>query len=471
MGEPPASMLRPALELAWAVARVGAGSRPPVASPGPLRPLLGFARLPERALATVQRCLDHDEEFRKRVAEVADETTLGRLPWLWLTKPSGAEEELDGLLRRIAEEASEAAGEKAERRAERRLVAAEEARQRAEREVAELRRSVRDLVAELSEVRLARRKAEGDNARKAAALAAAQEQSSASEAHAARALAEAAAHAARAEKASGEAAALRDELVALRSERDRLVAVGDAPVANRPVADAPAGARGEDDDRRRGDLGAGIAAAASAAADLGRALALVARAWSDPSDGATEPAVGAAARAAATAEPQRRSRARNERKPVALPAAIFDDSDAAASYLVRVPSMVLLVDGYNVSFSRWSEAPLVDQRHRLISALRELAFRVPASVRVVFDGAAEGPLPGASGTAHAPVRVEFSPPGIEADEVIIDTVLRLPAAQPVTVATDDRRVRDEVSRRGANVISTAQLLFVLGRTGRHPPLR
>jgi hypothetical protein len=32
------------------------------------------------------------------------------------------------------------------------------------------------------------------------------------------------------------------------------------------------------------------------------------------------------------------------------------------------------------------------------------------------------------------------------------------------VATDDRRVRDEVTRRGGNVISVAQLLAVLRRT-------
>lgn len=465
MREPPVSMLRPALELAWAVARVGADRRPPVPSPGPLRPLLGFARLPERALATVKRCLDQDEDYRQRVVEAADETALGRVSWLWLTRPDGAAEELDGLVRQSVEKASESAGEKAERRAERRLVAAEEARRRAEQELAALRNSSRDLAAELSEVRLARRRAEGENARMAAALAAAQERSSAAETQVARALADVAAHAARAEEASAEAAALRDARVALERERDRLALAAEALTGNQAAPDADGRRRS-----RHAALGVGIAAAASAADELGRALALVARAWADPSDVTAPPAGEAAEQARAAVEPQRRRRERSERKPVALPAAIFDDSDAAASYLVRVPSMVLLVDGYNVSLSRWPAAPLTDQRHRLISALRELASRVPARVRVVFDGAAEGSLPGATGAAYAPVSVEFSPPGVEADEVIIDTVGRLPALQPVTVATDDRRIRDEVRRRGANVISAAQLLFVLGRTGGHTPL-
>ena len=48
--------------------------------------------------------------------------------------------------------------------------------------------------------------------------------------------------------------------------------------------------------------------------------------------------------------------------------------------------------------------------------------------------------------------------------MIVDLVDGLDFSQPVVVATDDRRVRDEVSRRGGNVISVAQLLAVLGRT-------
>ena len=62
------------------------------------------------------------------------------------------------------------------------------------------------------------------------------------------------------------------------------------------------------------------------------------------------------------------------------------------------------------------------------------------------------------------MRVTFSPEGVDADEVIVDLVENLDPSQPVVVATDDRQVRDEVFRRGANVISVAQLLAVIGRT-------
>jgi predicted RNA-binding protein with PIN domain len=71
------------------------------------------------------------------------------------------------------------------------------------------------------------------------------------------------------------------------------------------------------------------------------------------------------------------------------------------------------------------------------------------------------------------VRLQFSPPDVDADEVIIEMAEQLPSTRPVTVATSDRRVQDEVRRRGANVITTPQLLGLLGRSPiearRHTP--
>ena len=74
------------------------------------------------------------------------------------------------------------------------------------------------------------------------------------------------------------------------------------------------------------------------------------------------------------------------------------------------------------------------------------------------DQAAERGPP--SGARH------LLPGGIDADEVIVELVDGLEPGQPVVVATDDRRVRDEVTRRGANVISVVQLLAVFGRLPR-----
>jgi predicted RNA-binding protein with PIN domain len=145
-----------------------------------------------------------------------------------------------------------------------------------------------------------------------------------------------------------------------------------------------------------------------------------------------------------------------------LPPAVFDDSLEAAEHLVRVAGVVLVVDGYNVSHTGWSGVPLAEQRRRLVGALAELAARTGADVRVVFDGS-ELSLPGTVPTTPQQVKVTFSPPGVEADDVVLQWVAELPAHRPVVVATSDRRVQAGAAAAGANVISTAQLLSILRR--------
>jgi rRNA-processing protein FCF1 len=90
-------------------------------------------------------------------------------------------------------------------------------------------------------------------------------------------------------------------------------------------------------------------------------------------------------------------------------------------------------------------------------------MRVGASVRVVFDGAARGNRLQPPAAVRQRMVVEFSPSEVEADEVIVAAVDDLDPTRPVVVATNDRRVRQEVLERGANVISVDQLLAVLGR--------
>lgn len=153
---------------------------------------------------------------------------------------------------------------------------------------------------------------------------------------------------------------------------------------------------------------------------------------------------------------------RSRRRPLALPPAVFEDSQEAATHLVR-PGVLLLVDGYNVSFHAWPGEALGPQRHRLITALAELAARSGAAVRVIFDGDDHEAFPPVPGMARSAVRVAFSSPGVDADEVIIEAVDQHPADGAVVVATDDRRVQNEVKKRGANVLTTPQLLGLLRR--------
>jgi hypothetical protein len=84
------------------------------------------------------------------------------------------------------------------------------------------------------------------------------------------------------------------------------------------------------------------------------------------------------------------------------------DSVMALDALLSVPSLHLVVDGYNVTKTGYPELPLADQRTRLAGQLAALAARTSVEITVVFDGAGvvAAPTRGSRG-----VRVLFSDPG------------------------------------------------------------
>ena len=150
------------------------------------------------------------------------------------------------------------------------------------------------------------------------------------------------------------------------------------------------------------------------------------------------------------------------RVPVRLPGGLFDDSVEAAEHLLRTPGAVLLVDGYNVSMTAWPGLPVGTQRRRLVTTLGELALRTSTHAEVVFDGADVDAVP-VPAPARSLLRVRFSPPDVEADDVVLDLVAQLPVARPVIVASSDNRVRDGARRLGANLLHARQIAEVLAR--------
>ena len=136
------------------------------------------------------------------------------------------------------------------------------------------------------------------------------------------------------------------------------------------------------------------------------------------------------------------------------------DGLAALDALLAIPSVHLVVDGYNVSKTGYPELPLADQRTRLVTQLGALAARTGIEVTVVFDGAGvvTAPIRGARG-----VRVLFSDRGVLADDVIRSLVAAEPEGRPVVVATSDRAVVASVRRRGAYAMPSAVLLARLVR--------
>jgi predicted RNA-binding protein with PIN domain len=485
----------------------------PVVPPPPaLRPYLTFSRLNTRSLDAVARVVDRHDDFRARVAAAVSEEQVGRAGWLWLARPDGWADELAELESAWAARQADEAGERDERTATRKLAAARAAAARAEADararLVELDEARGDLARErvaraAAEARLAELEAqvEGAVVARAEVVRNLKETESrlvarATELNAAKArlrdlAAEAAGRATEPETVERGAGADGDDepgpgqgggAATVPSTGSAPVSRGDPPPpAPTHVDRTPAVAAGA-------DVAGQVARAAEGAAALADALATLAQTLGGPargplpcaagSEGERPPGVGDATGVGAlgadgdTGLPDHAgdedatgaglAPGPARRVPVRLPGGMFDDTVEAAEHLLRTPGAVLVVDGYNVTMQGWPELAVAAQRRRLATALSDLAARTATRVELVFDGAEVEPravpVPG-----RQLMRVRFSEPGVEADDVVIDLVGRIPAATPVIVASSDRRVRDGARRGGANLLHARQLVAVLRR--------
>ena len=440
-------LLRPALEVAVAVARAGEEDTPVVPAPVALRPFLHFAKLPVRAVVAARRAVDADHEFRARVAEAVSEDDVGRAGWLWLTRPPGWEAELDSLASGVAEAGEAAADRRAENEARRRLAGAEAATQRAEAAAATAQADSARATAALAEERRARRAVTQEVEELGRRLEQATGERDRARGERDRAREEAG-------RSQRKATELKEAVEELRRTPPPVPEPVTAPTPDLAmVAEAALAA-----DQLRRAAAALLQAAAGAtgmASSLRQAaVALGAELPQSERQAPPQPAAPPAPRVRPPRPPRR--------VPVALPPGVLDDSVEAADHLFRVPGMTVLVDGYNASQLGWFELPIAEQRRRLGDALTELAARTGADVSVVFDGA--DPVgPAVVPTTARLVKVSFSPPDVEADDVVLARVADLDPGRPVVVASSDRRVRDGSAALGANVISSAQLLAALRR--------
>jgi predicted RNA-binding protein with PIN domain len=499
------------------VARRGLSDDPPVAPPPGLRPYLGFTRLSTTVLQAIARVVDGDDEFRERVARAVDEASVGRAGWLWLHRPDGYLEEL-GKLEDDAEAvaAAEADGRE-ERDARRRLAAAQSAADRAMAASRAQAHEIDKLQAELLgertrlaevEARLAEVDDELDRVRTERAQAVRQLKDVEAR------LAERAVELKQLKAQLREAVADRGRTgtgpgdgAGAVSARDGLA--GGLPVADEPVMPSESTTIPE---ASTGTAPPPSVSSAATATPPGRAKASAPRTGAEPTVDAValqralrSAARGAAELAAALGEIEgvvaalqpdegepapmslptaagllgggRRGRASTpaeeaqepvagpavpRREPLPLPGGLLDDSIEAVEHLLRAPGLLLLVDGYNVTMTGWPELPVGEQRRRLLGALGETAARTGTEVDVVFDGADVEPL-SAPHQVRQLVRVRFSPPRVEADDVLLELLEQLPPARPVAVASSDNRVRDGARRLGANLIHARQLADLLRR--------
>ena len=449
--QPPVSMIRAALELSWAVAKVGGQARPPQPVPGRLRPLMKVSRLPDRMLNTVREVVDSDAEFRARVVAAADEDLLGRASWLWLVRQEGCEDELNLLIEGAEAAEEEALEQRSSRAAKRQLDELDSALQKLQAEIASLKAVNTQLEEQLASARKARREADAESARLRSALGEAAVDQKKSRA-AADQLAETIKRL-ETEVTSATEGARDVDLQLVEAARKAEVLTLALAEAQRHETVAK-----EDSESLRRSLAELFASVRDVAEAAGVDMSVASSEASLPSAADAGPRTAGVVPTA-----QDSSSPRAKRVPAQLPPATFEDSPEAAQHLVRLPDAMLVVDGYNVTLTSWPGTDLPMQRRRLLDSLAELVARAGTEVLVIFDGVDSGNRLQLPSSVRGRMRVRFTASEIEADDAIIELVASLPRQRPVVVATNDRRVRDAAGERGANVISVDQLLAVLRR--------
>ncbi|MGQ0617024.1 MAG: NYN domain-containing protein [Acidimicrobiia bacterium] len=479
MTNAPTGLLRPALEAAVTAARTGEEADLALPAPPALRRYLRFARLPMPALDVARKVVEEDDDFRHRVAAGATEADVGEAGWLWLHRPDGWEARLDLLARRAQEIEHHEQQERVERDTQKRLAGAEDRARRAEASVSARGGELAEARSRLAAERAAREAAD-------AALVAAAEQVAALGAQrngAVRQLKEAEAELAR---RSAELRQARHEIRMHQAELEGSGPPAPAPALSPPApleplsppTASPAGGvdpvvqpdwtEGAGRLDRGTSAGSGPSGAARAVGDaaiaarhLADALAAAAEALDTGSDpGAvrrTGPDASSAPAPASVPVPEAAPRVEPlARRAARLPTGMFDDSTQAVEHLLRLPGVLVLVDGYNVSQEAWPGSVIADQRSRLLGAVAEVQARTGAEIEVVFDGSDDGagvPVP-----SRPSVMVRYSPTGVEADEVLLERMAATAPARPVVLVSNDRRLGERARRLGANLVRPGQLL-------------
>lgn len=402
----PSSLFDPLLDLALSVAKKGKKKKPPIAPPARLVPMLKFAKLPDKAKEAVLEVLDTDDDFRARVAKAATEKAVGRTGLAYVERNDGWETFVNQMLEAADEPVITSTTPS--KKAVHQLEVAERARDRAEAEADELRSKVEQLEAQLAAntPKLDAAETERDELQRANDELAEQRQ---------RAVAE----------------LKRTEEIMARhvAERKRLEALVETMTAAQ-LSTATVGGGVTDHEVRLA-----IEVMEGSIGDMQQQLELLRRA----------------------ATPEKVATARRVALPV--PHGLFDDSVEYAEYLLSIPNMAVLIDGYNVTKLAHDAWELERQRGWLEQGVRALAARTGARFDIVFDGA--DVVDGGQRSRSDGVDVRFSPDGVEADDVIIESVAAIDGLRPVTVVSSDKRVRDGAQNGGANLLYSKQLVEIL----------
>ena len=412
---PSTDELKDALIKSVEVAQAGQKEEPPIEPPARLKQFMGFnkRKFPARALEQVRKVVDADGEFRERVAAAVDEEEMGRIGWLWLSRSDGWEQECADLALAAERDSERAADAQRIQELEQKLQRAEALATKAD---GQRDKAIR----------------ERDEARRQAAQASTE-----------------------ARRADDRAVEMAGELEEARAElegvRDDLAQVGRKAIRTEgKLKSALAQIDQQKKDLRisREQYGKELSSLKERLAAAEDEVALAREAGFEPP---VEP------------EPEVPSPP-TQRVRVPMPGGVRNDSPEAAEYLFRqVSDIVVLIDGYNVTFKNWDKLPVQEQRHRFLRNVEELSSRYSgAEFVVVFDGG-ETDYDYISTTARSlGVIVRFSVPGVTADDHIINQCDSYPLTRPIVVVSEDGDVRERARDRGANLVHPRKLLGIMG---------
>ena len=160
------------------------------------------------------------------------------------------------------------------------------------------------------------------------------------------------------------------------------------------------------------------------------------------------------------AKPASSPRRTGPRRALPVPKGRLQDDPGTLEAWLDEPSVLLLVDGYNVtkSVGGFGELDLERQRDLLMDGVSRLARRKKVNSTVVFDGS---DVP--SGTrrrSRGRVRVEYSRPDETADDHLV-ALLEAHPPDPVVLVTSDRELQGRAAGLRATIATSPQLLALI----------
>ena len=246
---------------------------------------------------------------------------------------------------------------------------------------------------------------------------------------------------------------LRAEVKGAREEAR--VASARAKAAERALARAEAAL---DRERRRGARAvekskAELDATRAELKAAGKAMTELTRTAAPPEGNTSRPRP----RAATTAP---RPRGAGPRRALPVPKGRLQDDPGTLEEWLDEPSVLLLVDGYNVtkSVGGFGELDLERQRELLMDGVTRLARRKKVDATVVFDGS--DVAPGTRRRSRGRVRVEYSRPDETADDHLV-ALLEAHPPEPVVLVTSDRELQTRAARLHATIATSPQLLALI----------